>query len=490
MPLADIVNDPRFKAANPEDQAMVLKQAGASDAFVNRYIDSGIGPQSFGLNKATSISAPPAYQQPMGRIPAIPGLTGTPIDLPSAEGMAEVLPAAAATGATLAATRNPGMAATAGGMAGEAGRQLLRRLMGAPAATGVMQSAFDLDPNSAKASVAGFGGEALAGVAGAGASKALKALSGGSTRSAERSIVRNILGGVRNERELAEAPNLAKRAQAAGALRSLTKRGRMAHAQSALKDATGVTDVATQTARATGKGVEAWPALTAIRDELPPSIPGSGAARTAMASERNATTNLLNDELDVVVNTGDGASGHEIPLDVTLGEIKVLDDMLDTMYDRGALEPAHGKKAIQVGSAAFRTQLRTAFPELADARLKKHELLTITKMMQRGLDAEYKAGGGSDELASELGAAAVGRYGPGGAGVFRFLARTTAPLSIPGRQLVAKLAAGGAHTAQVWIRAADFMGLNESTDNQIGASERHRKAESALRSQAEGVVAP
>lgn len=63
-----------------------------------------------------------------------------------------------------------------------------------------------------------------------------------------------------------------------------------------------------------------------------------------------------------------------------------------------------------------------------------------------------------------------------------------ASLSAAGKRLFAKLSEGGAHTAQLWIRAADAFGLNTTTED--GIRERNRKAQRALQSQAQGVVEP
>lgn len=437
---------------------------------------------TFSPQHTDSIGPTPWYRS--NRVP------GTSIDLPfNVEDAAEAFPAAAATGAALLATKNPGAASVAGGVAGEAARQLFRRTVGVPQATGIAQRALGLDPNSPEAAAAGLGGEAAAALAGVGASKAAGALGRGAEHSAERSIVRDVLGGARTEREIVEAPALAKRAQAAGIVKNWTKRGRLATAESALSNASGAQDAAYRAAKATGKGVEAGPVLDAIQDELPTSIPGSGAPRKAAAGERRAAGRVLDDELSAIANKGGGVTGTEIPLDTTLGEIDALDAQLKPMYDRGALDPALGKKATQAGRKAFAAQLRVAFPELADARMTTHELMTIRDMAKRVVDGELQSRGGGHQVAGTVGAAAVGRYGPAASGVFSSMAGAAAPLSIPARQLAAKVLSGGAKTAQFWIHAADFAGLN-TDDDIVKTAERHRKAATALSNQAKGVVAP
>ncbi|HEY2976836.1 MAG TPA: hypothetical protein VGJ35_02630, partial [Burkholderiaceae bacterium] len=274
MPVHDNEIAAAIAALSPEERQQLEAALGAQGQDTSAHAPAT---EQFGLNKATGLSAVPPLQS--RRIP------GTDIDLPfSVADMAEFLPAAVAGGATYLATRQPGAAAVVGSAAGEAGRQLLRRAFGAPAAPGVMQRALDLDPNSPPAAAVSLGGEAAAGVAGAGFSKLLGALGRGAEQSAERSIVRDILGGARTEREVAEAPALAKRAQAAGILRSITKRSRLARAQEALSVASKDAAAKTTAARQAGATVEAGPVLDAIQNELPAAIPGSGAPRRAVAA--------------------------------------------------------------------------------------------------------------------------------------------------------------------------------------------------------------
>src|SRR5574341_209675 len=431
---------------------------------------------------AEAIGEPPIYQR--RRIP------GTSIDLPfSLEDVAEALPAAAATGAAFLGTRSPVAAAAAGSAAGEAGRQLLRRGMGAAAATGMVQRATGMDPDSPEAAVAGFVGEATLGATRPRVARLLRGAAGGAEHSAERAVVRDILGGARTEREIEEAPKLAKRALAAKLLRSSTTRGRLARAEAALGKATATADVETRAARQAGTLVEAEPVLTAIQGELPASIPGSGVARKATRAERNAVLKVLDDELSAIVNTGGrSATGTAVPADVALGEIKALDAQLDAMYRRGALDPALGKAGVKAGVDAFRVQLRAVLPELADARLEKHELIMITEMLERQLGEQFTARGAVHPAAGVLGAAAIGRPAPAAARAASAIAGMTAPLTIPARYLFAKLAAGGANTAQLWLRAANLFGLNRTTEQEIRYRERNRRAQRALRQQAEGVV--
>jgi hypothetical protein len=439
---------------------------------------------AFSPEHTDSIGPAPWYQQH--------NIPGTNVELPfSVEDAAEALPAAVGTGAALLATKNPGVAGTVGGMTGEAARQLFRRAVGAPAATGVAQRALHLDPNSPEAAAAGLGGEALAGVAGGVVSKGAKALSGVATDSAERAIVRDILGGARTEREIMEAPRLAKRAQAAGIIKKWTQKGRLATAQSALNTATADAAAKTNAARAAGATVEAGPVLDAIQNELPSSIPGPvGMPRRAAGAERRAASRVLNDEIDAVINTGGGPTGTAVPLDVTFGEIDALDAQLEAMYRRGALDPALGKSATKAGVDSWRAQLHAALPEVADARLTKHELITITEMMKRHLAERFSARGAGHPVAGVAGSAAVGRYSPASASLFSAVAGKLAPLTIPGRQIAAKLLSGGAKTAQLWVRAADLAGLNKTIEDQIKDIERNRRAQQALQTQAQGVIAP
>lgn len=436
------------------------------------------------LAGAGTIRATPWYQQ---RIQLPEMLRGTISELPSAEEAAEWLPAAAATAATMLATRNPGAAATAGGVAGEAARQLLRRAVGEPAAPGLVQEALGADPDSPRAALAGLAGEAAAGRLGALATRALRSGAGGLERSAEKGIINSTLGGAGTEREVAEASALAKRAQAAGIVSKWTHRGRLARAEEALVPARAEAEALTKAARARGTLVEGGPVLSAILDEAPSRIPagpgGPSMERLAAAPERRAVNKVAEDTFNVLGNTGGGATGSAVPVDVALGEIEAADKLLKPMYKRGALDPAHGKTALQEGRTAWSEQLRAADKELADARLKKHELLTIKEMLQDMVDAEWNTRH-SHEAAAVAGSASVGRLGPAAATIAKAVADKSSPITVPMRQILAKALSGGAHTAQIWLRALDQYG----DDDAVRTAERNHKAQRALQSQAEGVV--
>lgn len=395
------------------------------------------------------------------------------------EGFENLMELAPAIGAAAGTAVAPGPGSVAGGTAGEAARQLFRRMTGKPQATGVMQRAFNLDPNSPEAAAAGLAGETTAGVMGAGASKLLKWLSGAHLKSATRSIIRDLLGGARTERQIEEAPRLAARAQEEGivGLRGFTQEARKKQAEKALADATAKTAIETQKAVQAGADIEAMPVLDAIQGEIPTLTPG-GMVRKASMPERRAALKVLDDELNAVASTGRGPTGTRVPVETVLDEIKALDDQLEAMYRRGAMDPALGKKATKAGVDAFRVALRNELPELADARLRKHDLIMITQMLADVQKSGFTARGMEHELAGTAGAAAVGRYGPAGSALFARAARGLAPLTIPGKQLLAKLLAGGADTAQLWVRAADMYGLADDTDTVAAAERRYRAAES------------
>lgn len=436
------------------------------------------------LAGATGISETPWYQQPI-HTPAIPGVTKS-FELPSPEGVAEWLPAAAATLFGAVATRNPAAATALGAAGGEAGRQLFRRAVGASAAPGMVQEATGTDPDSPAAALEGMGGEALASLLGVKASKALHGLSGGAERSAEDSIIRDILGGATSERRVDEATALAKRAQAAGIVGKWSHRGRLARADEVLAPAHAEAKALTDAARAAGTTVEGMPVLHAIFDEAPASIPrgpgGPGGPRRVAIPEQRAVDRLANDTNDVLLNTGGGATGSAVPVDVALGEIKALDEALEPMYKRGALDPAHGKKALQVGRKAWGAQLRAADKELADARLKQHELMTLKEMLQEVVDARLKPRGAHEAVAAAS-PIVVGRYGPAASSLGKSIGKL-APITIPIRQILAKALSGGASTAQLWLRALDQYG----EDDAARTAERNRKAHRALQSQAKGVI--
>jgi hypothetical protein len=464
------------------------------DGTADTVVQAKVKERLFGLDKATSIGPTPGYQRHFNMHDVIG--VGPDIDLPSMEDVAETLPAAVAGGATMLATKNPVMAGVAGGAAGEAGRQLVRRAFGAPAATGVAQRTLGLDPDSPEAAAAGIGSEALAGVAGAGSAKLLKALSSGLDRSAKRSIL-NILQ-PRTAREKADAMRLASVAQRENLVPAMSGRAsQLERAKAALAGAKADSDAITQRGVAAGQTVEARPVIDAAVDSIPANLPGvPGAINTVTPRSghavRRAASQVADDVFNTVANTGGGST--KVPLEAAISERRRLDELLTAMYDAGREQAPIGTRSVQTAADAWRGAIADSFPDLGAANLRQSDLIHITEMMRRAAaEAERTGGmGTSMQEAGAIGAGAVGRMSvPAMLGVRSLVtAAPFASLSAAGKRLAAKLAEGGAQTAQLWVRAADLSGLSKTVDDQIKERERHRKAAAALRTQAEGSPTP
>lgn len=136
MGLAEVIADKRFQAADPEDQARVLKQIGASDEFVNRYIGHFL----------TNPPAPREEQQATelektGNLPADMASrfqTGRFADVPEHKALGKGLAATSAIGTTGGILSTAGLAGLArfilGSMLGEEGGHLTTQAIGKLAA--------------------------------------------------------------------------------------------------------------------------------------------------------------------------------------------------------------------------------------------------------------------------------------------------------------------------------------------------------------------
>lgn len=424
-----------------------------------------------------------------------PSAMRTKPDVPSRgealEELADLLPAA---GAAVGGIAGGGAGAIPGAAIGESVRQLGRVAAGLPQAPGITQSVLGMDPDSPDAAIAGFAGESLAGSAGALSSKLLNALADASSKSALRSIVRNLLGGARNPMQAEEAVKLARRAQAEGItspLGGMSMESRLARAKAAKEAANSESEFLTHEAIARGETVESLPVLEAIERASPSPLPGGRTARVT-AAETKAAGKAWSDTADALFSGPmHGPTGTAVPVERMVGEIDRLNDVLETMYERGALKPAKGLKTSKAAVEAARAELRKVVPEVADARLRQHELITITNMIDDAIKSGFLRGGGQRmELAGGAGAAAVGRFGPLASGIAGKVALAAAPLTVPARQLAAKILSGGADTAQLWMRVADLYGWRDLDSDPGKEAERNRKAQDALRGAAEGIITP
>jgi hypothetical protein len=454
----------------------------AVDEWVDDEADWKDDPPSngFGLSKAEGISELPSYQKPLHYYG---------IELPSAEQFVEAIPAAAATGAGLLATKNPVLAGAAGSVAGESARQLLRRLMGAPAATGVAQQAFKLDPNSTEAAAAGLAGEGAAGAIGGISQRLLNYLSKASGRSANRWIVDLLRP--RGERETADAVRLAAMARSEGIVPAFSGAAEQAsRAAGVLAPASAEAKRLMSEGVKRGTTVEAAPVFQSALDEIPARLPGGGLPATGQP-ERRAARLVAEDALNTIAAVGQGPAGTQVPLEAAVSERTRLDSLLKAMYDRGGTEAPVAKQAIQSSADAWRKAIADSYPELGAANKRMSDLITIQDMLQRAAkQAERGGAAGAGSEAGAVGAAAAGRLS-----IPAMVAAKMGLMSAPGASAMSaamsafsKMTAAGMPASQAVAHITDLLGAGIERPDAV--ARRRRAAAEALRAQGEGVTTP
>ena len=174
MSLEQILIDPEFqKLSQAEQQAIIKSMSGSVPPPAEQPVGSA-------LTKTEGISELPTFQREIdvGKLGVlVPGAKyeeGT-FKLPSLETLTDTLPIIG--GALGAVLGGPG-GASLGSMGGEGWRQVIRRSVGAPQATGVVSSALGQDPNSTDAALTslateGFGGGLTEALGGSTAAKAM-----------------------------------------------------------------------------------------------------------------------------------------------------------------------------------------------------------------------------------------------------------------------------------------------------------------------------
>lgn len=426
------------------------------------------------LSKVEGISPTPGYQRRIS-------IPGTDWELPSVEQLAEYLPAAVATGAGMIATESPVAAGALGSMAGEAGRQLVRRAVGAPAATGIAQQALRLDPNSPEAAVAGLASENLAGVAGSVLGRLMKAGSKAIDKSALRSI-NNLIQAIKKGDRARWIP-LAERARAEGLVPAGSSRAQqVALAEAALADAKAAKDAAVKAAARRGATINSTDLVDKAFKILPDTLPGGQTPATG-ASARFAAEGAAEDAL-----TAAASHSGDMPVKAAIRERQRLDTLLKKFYGTGADTPPENRAAIKRLADIYRSQIN-AIDEIGPANKRLSELIKLNRIMKAALEkAEFE--GFLGPAASEAGAAAAGAVGRlsipamlvGRAGV---TAGPVASTMVALKTNAAKLLRAGVPLAQLPAHAADLF-----TEEEARQIEREGRAAAALRAQGEGVTTP
>lgn len=443
------------------------------------------------LSKVEDISPTPWYQRDI--LPSVASLTGggdamrwieekTGFEGVSPEGFAEGLPAATATAASMATTKNPALTAAAASGAGEAGRQLFRRAIGVPAATGNVQRAFDLDPESAGAAVAGIAGEGLTGLIGGLLSKVLNGTATAADKSALRSI--NNLVQTTKKKDLARWKPLAQRTRTEGiSSPALTRATTVRRAEEALKDASSKLSNLEEEAISSGRTISTEDLLREAEGLRPQRLPTGDLPATAASAERSAGR-AIGDIRKVAEAYPEG-----VPMEAALAERRRLDTLIKRFYEGGADMPPESKAAAK-GAADIYRRLINADPSLAEANLRKSELLALNRLLKTAAEKSEREGflGPAGAEASAAAAGAVGRMSipamlAGRAGIASAPVTT---ISSTLKSALSKILRAGGDSAQAWIRLGELFGDTADIDE----LELRRRAERELRQAGEGVVGP
>ena len=404
-----------------------------------------------------------------------PPVQHTPREL--AEGALEVAPAVGGTaGAALGAA--PGAALGAAG--GEAVRQIGRRALGQPSATGLIQRATGMDPDSPAAAATGIAAEAALGGSAEKIAQAMRWASGALGDWARRSrwgLVRRAA----NPRDEAKFAELTSRLESEDIAPAFSGRAeQVSRAERRLADARATRE-AVEASHAGGT-VNAEPVLQRAVDYIPEKLPG-GEIPQVGGGARSAARRVAEDVETSLRSIGGG--GYDVPLPKAMAEKRRWDDILSDFYAKGRTEPSPQLKPSQNAADAWRGAIADAYPDLGAANMRESELITIARLLKemQGLEARGTAGA-AGQVAAGIGAGAAGRTGVP-ASIFARMGvggpRVTS-LTARGEALLGRLLADPAGQ-QAYIRMAQLAAFDPD------AIRRRREAEKLL-AQGEGVTQP
>lgn len=372
----------------------------------------------------------------------------------SPEGALELAPTVGAVVSGLAAApTGPGAvaAATGGAMGGEAFRQLVRRAVGLPQATGIVQKLADLDPDSTGAAVAGIVAEGAVSPAASLVTKAASSVARFLEKSALRSVL-NILQ-PRTQKEKTKAMELAKRALEEGLVPfGRHRETQLARAEKALEIAKSNLTAEENSLVSAGGQVPTAEVLSRVREAIPALLP-TGRTPEAGLAVRKAAQRVARD----VANSVSGQA--EVPLDLAMAEKRRWDQILKSFYKTGRENVPETAQFSKGAADAWRTEIHKAFPTLQVKNAEVSDLVTITKMMERAL-AESERIGGLGTAATEAafaGSLAAGRHSIPAmiAAKIGISSGPFASMSAQGKKLFANLIKSGGDSAQTWLRIAD-----------------------------------
>lgn len=402
-----------------------------------------------------------------------PPVQHTPREL--AEGALEGAPMAGGmAGAALGAA--PGAALGAAG--GEAVRQIGRRAMGEPAATGLIQRAAGMDPDSPAAAATGIAAEAVLGGSAEKIAQAMRWASGALTNWAGKSRWALLRPGATRADE-ASGLALAERMKTEGIAPGFSGRAeQVGRAEAALADASS-RRAAAEAAHAADI-VDAEPVLKRVVGQIPENLPGGGIPRVGRP-ERGAAMRVADDVSASLRDLG----GLDVPFPAAQSEKRRWDSLLKSFYERGAVAPSAAQAPTKGAADAWRAAIADQYPDIGAANLRESELIDIARMLRMAQQSERLGSPAmAGSLASGVGAGATGRTSILAAALSRL--GLTSPrftsMSAAGKDLAARLLADP-QAQQAYIRMAQLAAFDPEAI-------RRRREAAQLLNQGEGVTTP
>jgi hypothetical protein len=458
--VASLVKDPEFQKFPLEERVSALQKAGVPDEFINEYkslnTSSAVptttatmtsGPSTLdtireGIRQALQTKIPNAALVTAGLVapPLIPMATTMAATGGTPEGLLEMLPAAGAMAGMAAGGDVPAAGVLAAG--GEALRQHIRRAVGLPAATGLVQRLLHLDPNSPEAAEAGMGAEGVVTPLAEGVSSMARKLGDWSHNLGLRWLLTQLDPSTQLDK--GKALELAERMQSEGIPGIM--RGREAQlkaATDALGSARTEQSTALAAAKATGKDIPTAPVVKAVQDNFPPVNPSTGQAPLSDAAGRVAAERAAKDAA--------GALGmSQVDIDTAIAQRQFWDDLQTSARKTGRIPGSGRLSDINNISNGWRAAINDTFPEigaLGEKNQKLSELITVTKLLRENLQ-EIR----SKPLLNDVHSIRSFLYRP-----IR-TALSSGPAAAMGSntvELLSKILAGGSASAEAWVRMSD-----------------------------------
>lgn len=405
-----------------------------------------------------------------------PPVQHTPREM--AEGALETAPA---IGGTVGGILGNAPGAALGAAGGEAARQLGRRALGEPAATGlVAERVLGLDPDSPAAAVTGIGVEAALGGSAEKIAQAMRWASGALKNWAGKSRWALLRPGALPTDE-ASGLALAERMKTEGIAPGFSGRAeQVERAETALADASkrrAAAEVGHE-----GDIVNAESVVERVIGQQPATLP-SGEIPRVGRPQRGAAGRVADDVQDALATIGGG--GYDVPFPAAQTEKRRWDALLQDFYESGRETPSPSLKPTKGAADAWRAAIAEQYPDIGAANLRESELIGIARILKEAQRTERLGSPAvAGSLASGVGAGATGRTSIMAAALSRM--GLTSPrftsMSAAGKDLAARLLADP-QAQQAYIRMAQLAAFDPE-------AVRRRRDAARILAQGEGVIAP